>query len=136
MQTTDPIADMLTRIRNATMARHSVVSIPGSRMKTEIARVLKQEGYIVDYEEATDERSRSEIRIRLLRQGKGRQQSTGIRGLKRVSKPGLRIYTKRQDIPRVRSGLGLAIISTSRGVMSGRRAYREGIGGEVLCYIW
>lgn len=133
MQTTDPIADMLTRLRNASQARHVTVSMPTSRMKEAIAAILKQEGYIADFETVPTDGPQAELRIRLLYD---RQRRPGISGIRRVSKPGLRVYTKRQSIPRVRGGLGTAILSTPRGVISARQAGRESVGGEVLCYVW
>ena len=133
MQTTDPIADMLTRIRNATMARHTTLAMPTSRMKRSIAEILKQEEYIVGYEVVPIDGPQPELRIELKYET---DRQPGIRGIKRVSKPGLRVYTKRDDMPRVLGGLGLTIVSTSQGVMSGRQAYRQRMGGEVLCYVW
>jgi small subunit ribosomal protein S8 len=132
MAISDPIADMLTRIRNAVMARHDLVSIPSSRMKLYIAKILKQEGFITDYEVISD-RSRRQIKI-VLRYDEKNQPF--ISGLKRVSKPGLRIYVQGKEIPRVYGGLGIAIISTSNGVMTGQKAWQQGIGGELLCYVW
>ncbi len=131
MNMTDPIADMLTRIRNAALARHLRVSIPASNMKIAIARILKEEGYIKDYELVKDN-PQGTIRITLRYSGK----QPVLTQLKRVSKPGLRVYTKRDAIPRVRGGLGTAIISTPKGLMTGRKAYQQGLGGEVVCYIW
>jgi len=131
MNMTDPIADMLTRIRNAIMARHTRVMIPASNMKIAIARILKEEGYIKDYELVKDN-PQGTIRITLRYSGK----QPVLTQLKRVSKPGLRVYTKRDAIPRVRGGLGTAIISTPKGLMTGRKAYQQGLGGEVVCYIW
>jgi small subunit ribosomal protein S8 len=131
MNMTDPIADMLTRIRNAALARHLRVSIPASNMKLAIARILKEEGYIKDYELVKDN-PQGTIRITLRYSGK----QPVLTQLKRVSKPGLRVYTKRDAIPRVRGGLGTSIISTPRGLMTGRKAFQQGLGGEVVCYIW
>jgi small subunit ribosomal protein S8 len=131
MNMTDPIADMLTRIRNAVMARHTRVLIPASKMKLAIARILKEEGYIKDFDLLKDN-PQGTIRIAL----KYVDKRPVLTQLKRVSRPGLRVYTKRDDIPRVRGGLGTAIISTPQGVMTGRRAYQLGLGGEVICYIW
>ncbi len=131
MNMTDPIADMLTRIRNAAMARHVRVSIPASIMKLGIARILKEEGYIKDYELVKDT-PQGTIRVTL----RYVEKRPVLTQLKRVSKPGLRVYTKHEDIPRVRGGLGTAIISTPKGLMTGRKAYQQGVGGEVVCYIW
>jgi len=131
MNMTDPIADMLTRIRNAIMARHTRVLIPASNVKIAIARILKEEGYIRDFEVAKDN-PQGTLRITLRYVEKRPVMSQ----LKRVSKPGLRVYTKRDGIPRVRGGLGTAIISTPQGVMTGRKAYQLGLGGEVICYVW
>ncbi len=128
---TDPIADLLTRIRNAMTAHHDTVSVPVSRVKLEIVKILKAEGFIGDFD--TDKKMPEAIRIHL-RYGE-RKQSI-ISGLRRISRPGLRIYARRADVPRVQGGLGVAIISTSRGIMTDREARRAGVGGEVLCYIW
>ena len=129
----DPIADMLTRIRNALMQRHVTVTIPKSKLKVAIADILKQEGFIRDYSVQTGDKSFEDIVI-TLKYTNDRQPV--ITGLKRVSRPGLRIYTKHKDIPRVRGGMGLSILSTPRGVMSGYDAFRQSLGGEVLCYVW
>jgi len=128
---TDPIADMLTRIRNALVARHPQVSVPASRMKLEIAKILKTEGFIADYhvEKAAPEVIRIHLRY-------GERKEGIITGLRRVSRPGLRIYARRAELPRVRGGLGVAILSTSRGIMTDREARKVGIGGEILCFIW
>jgi small subunit ribosomal protein S8 len=131
MNMTDPIADMLTRIRNAIMARHTRVLIPASKMKLSIARILKEEGYIKDFDIIKDN-PQGTIRITL----KYVDKRPVLTQLKRVSRPGLRVYTKRDDIPRVRGGIGTTIISTPQGLMTGRRAYQLGLGGEVVCYIW
>jgi small subunit ribosomal protein S8 len=122
---------MLTRIRNALVARHPQVTMPASRMKLEIAKILKAEGFIADYhvEKTAPEAIRIQLRY-------GARKEGIITGLRRVSRPGLRIYRQRADLPRVRGGLGVAIVSTSKGVMSDREARRAGIGGEVLCFIW
>ncbi len=128
---TDPIADMLTRLRNAAAARHTRVLIPASKMKLAIARVLKEEGYIKDIEILKDN-PQGTLRLTLRYVDK----QPVLTQLKRVSKPGLRVYTKRAAIPRVRGGLGIAILSTPRGLMTGQRAFREGLGGEVVCYVW
>lgn len=133
MPVTDPIADMLTRIRNGLAVRQEVVSLPTSRMKAALARILREEGFIRDYEVVSDESPQGTLRIRLHYREKG---EPGINGLKRVSKPGLRVYAGRGEIPRPYGGLGIAVVSTSAGVMTGRNAWRRGVGGEVLCYIW
>ena len=129
---TDPIADMLTRIRNANAARHAEVRVPASRLKLEIARVLKEEGYIAGYDVEADGANQT-VRIIF----KSRPDRTRvISGVKRISRPGLRVYARKTEIPRVLGGLGIAILSTSEGVMSGRQANRQGLGGEVLAYVW
>ena len=132
MTVSDPIADMLTRIRNAIMARHDSVLIPASKIKLAIARVLKAEGFIGDYE-VVKGKSHRVIRIHL-RYDESNQ--AAISGLERVSRPGLRVYTGRNEIPRVYGGLGITIVSTPKGVMTGQQAWREGIGGEFLCRVW
>lgn len=132
MNITDPIADMLTRIRNATMARHDEVRLPSSKMKVAIARVLKEEGFIKDYEEVV-EGLRRFLRLKLAYTGK---KEPVLTGLKRVSKPGLRVYVQKREIPRVYGGLGVAILSTPQGIMTGQQAWRRHVGGEVLCYVW
>ncbi len=131
MNMTDPIADMLTRIRNAATARHTRVLIPASKMKLAIARVLKEEGYVKDIEVLKDT-PQGTIRLTLRYVDK----KPVVTQLKRVSKPGLRVYTKKAEIPLVRGGLGTAILSTPQGLMTGHRAYKEGLGGEVICYVW
>ena len=132
MAFSDPIADMLTRIRNAIMARHDTVLVPASRMKLYLAKILRQEGFITDYEVMGNQPHR-QIKI-ILRYIDGKQSM--ISGLKRVSKPGLRVYVERSEIPRIYGGQGISILSTSSGVMTGNKAWRQGIGGELLCYIW
>lgn len=132
MTVSDPIADMLTRIRNAIMARHDSVLMPASKIKLAITRVLKAEGFIGDYE-VVKGKSHRVIRIHL-RYDENNQ--AVISGLERVSRPGLRVYTGRKEIPRVYGGLGISIVSTPKGVMTGQQAWREGIGGELLCRIW
>jgi small subunit ribosomal protein S8 len=128
----DPIADMLTRIRNSNAARHPEVKVPASRLKLEIARVLKDEGYIAGYDVDADGSTQT-MRIIF----KSRPDRTRvISGVKRISRPGLRVYARKTEIPRVLGGLGIAILSTSEGVMSGRQALRQGLGGEVLAYVW
>jgi small subunit ribosomal protein S8 len=132
MTVTDPIADMLTRIRNAIMARHDNVLIPASKIKLSIASILKEEGFITDYEVVRGKPHRS-IKV-ILKYLDDNQPA--ISGLKRVSKPGLRVYVQKKEIPRVYGGLGIAIISTSQGVRTGQQAWRQGAGGELLCYVW
>jgi len=132
MTTSDPIADMLTRIRNAIMARHDFVLVPASRMKLSIARTLKEEGFINDYEVLRGKPHRV-IKI-YLKYDENNQ--TVLSGLERVSKPGLRMYVQRKEIPRVFGGLGIAIMSTPKGVMTGQQAWRQEVGGELLCYVW
>jgi small subunit ribosomal protein S8 len=129
---TDPIGDMLTRIRNANTALHETVAMPVSGMKREIARILKEEGYIDDWAVAKGETH--DTLTLTLRYGPSRERV--ISGLKRVSKPGRRVYAKRDRPHRVLGGMGLAILSTSRGVVTGRQAQEQGVGGEVLCYVW
>ena len=132
MTISDPIADMLTRIRNAIMAGHSQVLIPTSRMKLSIARILKEEGFINDYEVLRGKPHRI-IKVHLRYYD---DNQPAISGLDRVSKPGLRVYAKRKEISRVHGGLGIAIISTSKGIKTGQQAWRSDTGGELLCYIW
>lgn len=132
MTVNDPIADMLTRIRNALGVRKRHVVIPASKLLVEIARVLKSEGYIEHYS-VTKDRPQPMLRIQLKYNA---DQEPVLSGLQRVSKPGRRVYTKRQNIPLVLSGMGISVLSTPRGVMTGKKAYRLGVGGEVLCYIW
>ena len=132
MVTTDPIADMLTRIRNAIIAKHDKVVVPSSNMKKAIAQILLDEGYIRSVETKTDDGH--EILLVTLKYINGKE--SVIRGLKRISKPGLRIYAGKEDLPKVLGGLGIAIISTSQGVMTDKNARAKGIGGEVLAYIW
>lgn len=129
---TDPIADLLTRVRNAGMARHESVLIPVSKMKQSLANILKEEGFIRDVETVKSGQWPM-LRLRLLPSVRNQ---ASIRGLKRISRPGLRVYVNRENIPRVYGGLGVAILSTSQGVMSGQDARNRGIGGEVLCYVW
>lgn len=129
---TDSIADMLTRLRNANAAKHDHVLIPSSRMKVEIAKILKAEGFIADLQ-IVEKPPHNQLRVQL-RYGPRRQQI--LTGIRRVSRPGLRIYAKRVAVPHVRGGLGLAILSTSKGIMTDREARRVGVGGEVICYVW
>ena len=132
MNTTDPIADMLTRIRNANSQKHKTVDIPASNMKKAIASILFQEGYIAAYEEI-NENSQGVIRITLKYDEKGNRV---IDGLKRISKPGLRVYAQKDELPQVLNGLGISLISTSKGIKTDREARKEGLGGEVLAYVW
>ena len=131
MNITDPIADMLTRIRNANAQRHDTVDVPSSKLKKAIAQILLDEGYIKSFEEIEDN-SQGIIRITLKYVNKERV----IKGLKRISKPGIRIYASKDELPKVLDGLGIALISTSKGIMTDKKARQEGIGGEVLAYIW
>ena len=132
MVTTDPIADMLTRIRNANQANFKTVDIPASNMKRDIAEILFNEGYIKAYEEIKND-NQGIIRVSLKYAEKGKKV---ISGLKRISKPGLRIYASKEELPKVLNGLGIALISTSKGVMTDKKARELGVGGEVLAYIW
>ena len=129
---TDPIADMLTRIRNALVARHDFTDVPASRLKVALAEVLKKEGYIGDFE-LKSEGSHKTVRVQM---AYTKTREPVIMGLERVSKPGLRVYAAKREIPRVHGGLGVAILSTPDGVMTGKEARRRGVGGEVLCYVW
>ena len=132
MTISDPIADMLTRIRNAIMVRHDSVLIPASKIKLSIARFLKEEGFISDYEVL---RSKPHRVIKIYLKYSDKNQPV-LSGLERVSKPGLRVYVQQKEIPRVYGGLGIAIVSTPKGVLTGQQAWRQGIGGELLCYVW
>ena len=132
MSITDPIADMLTRIRNAVSAKHEKVVMPSSKMKVAIAKVLKEEGFIREFQVEADG-ARALLKIELSYTGRKEPVLTGIR---RVSKPGLRVYVQKREIPRVLGGLGVAILSTPEGVMTGQVARQKSIGGEVLCYVW
>jgi small subunit ribosomal protein S8 len=129
---TDPIADMLTRIRNAVSAKHDQVAMPSSKIKVAIAKVLKEEGFIRDFQ-IDAEGPRSMLRIELSYTGR---KEPVLSGIKRVSKPGLRVYVQKREIPRVLGGLGVAILSTPEGVMTGQHARAKSIGGEILCYVW
>ncbi|NJO42957.1 MAG: 30S ribosomal protein S8 [Cyanobacteria bacterium CRU_2_1] len=133
MAANDTIADMLTRIRNANLARHQITEVPSTKMTRNIARVLREEGFIIDFAEREDGAKR--ILVVTLKY-KGRTRRPIITALRRVSKPGLRVYSNRKELPRVLGGIGIAIISTSSGVMTDRDARRQGLGGEVLCYVW
>ena len=132
MNLSDPIADMLTRIRNAVAVRHGLVLVPGSNTKVALARILKDEGFIEDFE-ILRSGPRRNLRIRLKYRDR---KEPAIVGLKRVSKPGLRVYVGKSEIPRIYGGMGVAVVSTSQGVMTGRKAWQKGIGGEFLCYLW
>ncbi|PSB21486.1 30S ribosomal protein S8 [Phormidesmis priestleyi ULC007] len=133
MAVNDTISDMLTRIRNASLARHQTTKVPSTKMTRSIANVLKAEGFIADYEEAGEGVERHLV-LGLKYRGKSRKPI--ITALKRVSKPGLRVYANRKELPRVLGGIGIAIVSTSSGIMTDREARRTGVGGEVLCYVW
>lgn len=132
MVMTDPIADMLTRIRNASSVNHEHVEIPASKMKQELARIFKEEGYIRDYKVVQGDKQPN-IRVSL-KYGAGKTRV--ISGIRRISKPGLRVYAGKDEIPRVLGGLGVAVLSTSKGILSDRQARKEGVGGEVICYVW
>ena len=137
MSAVDPIADMLTRVRNAVMVGHTLVALPSSKMKVSIAKILKDEGYVSGYEVVDGKIIGSKIlRIRLKYIGERRERRSVITGLARVSRPGRRVYSGKQEIPWVLSGLGVAILSTPKGVMTGQRARQLGVGGEVLCKVW
>ena len=133
MITTDPIADMLTRIRNANSAKHKTVDVPSSNMKLAIANILLDEGYIKSLEEIKSENNQGVIRITLKYDEKGNRV---IDGLKRISKPGLRVYASKEELPQVLNGLGIALISTSKGIKTDKEARSLGLGGEVLAYVW
>ena len=132
MQITDPIADMLTRIRNANSSKHESVTVPCSKLRIEIAKILDKEGYIAGYE-VIEDGLQGIIKV-TLKYGPNKQ--SVITGLKRISKPGLRVYASKDELPRVLRGLGIAIISTSKGIMTDKKARKENVGGEVLAYIW
>ena len=137
MTITDPIADMLTRIRNVAMTNQSLVSMPSSNLKVEIARILKEEGYIESYDVVEGKvAGQPVLRLRLKFIGERRHRRPIITGLQRVSRPGCRVYTAKKDIPWVLSGIGIAILSTPKGVMTGQRARKIGVGGEILCKVW
>jgi small subunit ribosomal protein S8 len=137
MSISDPIGDMLTRVRNASMVGHSVVAMPGSRMKLAIAHILKEEGFIQDFEVAQEQgHAQPTLRVWLKYVGDRRHRVSAITGVERVSRPGCRIYTHKGDVPWVLSGMGIAILSTPKGVITGQQARRLGVGGEVLCKVW
>jgi small subunit ribosomal protein S8 len=132
MSVTDPVADFLTRVRNAIRAKQQKVDVPASKLKTEIARILKEEGYVANYK-ATEENGQKLLRVYLKY---GNNNEAAISNLERISKPGCRVYVGRTEIPRVLGGLGINILTTPRGVMTGREARKQGVGGEVLCQVW
>lgn len=132
MGMTDPIADLLTRVRNANVVKHKTVEIPSSNIKKAIANIMLQEGYIKDLEEYAD----GSVPMLRLTMKYGQNKERVISGLRRISKPGLRVYTGKEEIPKVLNGLGIAIISTSKGILTDREARKLGLGGEVICYIW
>ncbi|HMZ06519.1 MAG TPA: 30S ribosomal protein S8 [Anaerolineales bacterium] len=137
MSFSDPIADMLTRIRNAVMAGHAQVAMPSSKIKLEIAKILKEEGFLEGFEAVDGENEGQKVlRLKIKYVGERRQRRAVISGLERVSSPGRRIYTKKTDIPWVLSGIGVAILSTPKGVMTGARARQLGVGGEIICKVW
>ena len=137
MSVTDPIADMLTRIRNAVMVGHTNVALPSSKIKVAIAKILKEEGYLESYEVAEGEHAgQMVLRVRLKYVGERRQRRPVLTNLVRVSRPGRRVYTKKQEIPWVLSGIGVAILSTPKGLMTGQRARQLGVGGELICKVW
>ena len=137
MSINDPISDMLTRIRNAVLAGHAQVAMPSSKIKSEIAKILKDEGFLEGFEVVNDEpESQKVLRLKIKYVGDRRQRRAVLSGLQRVSSPGRRIYTKKTDIPWVLSGIGVAILSTPKGVMTGARARQLGVGGEILCKVW
>jgi small subunit ribosomal protein S8 len=137
MNVTDPIADMLTRVRNASAARHTEVTMPSSNLKIAIAKILVDEGFILSYNTDTvGSMNVLKIQLKYVGSSSGGMKKAVISGLKRVSRPGLRIYAKKGEIPKVMNGLGIAIMSTPQGVMTGRQAWRAGVGGEVLAYVW
>ncbi len=130
---TDPISDMLTRIRNAVMARHDRVTLPGSRLKREVAKILVSEGYVASVQDEPGDDGREHITLVLKY---GRDRNPAIEGLRRVSRPGRRVYVACKDIHKIRQGLGISVLSTSRGLMSDREARKSGVGGELLCEVW
>jgi small subunit ribosomal protein S8 len=137
MNLSDPIADMLTRIRNAVMSGQSLTAMPQSKVKLEIAKILKEEGYLENYEVADGEKPGQKVlRLRIKYIGERRERRPVLTNLQRVSRPGRRVYTKKQDIPWVLSGIGVAILSTPKGVMTGQRARQLGVGGEIICKVW
>jgi len=137
MSMTDPIADMLTRIRNSVMSGQAMTAMPSSKVKVEIAKILKEEGYLENYEIADGEiPSQKVLRVKIKYIGDRRERKPVLTNLERVSRPGRRVYTKKQEIPWVLSGIGVAILSTPKGIMTGQRARQLGVGGEILCKVW
>ena len=137
MAINDPISDMLTRIRNGVMAGHALVAVPSSKLKVEIAKIMKDEGYLDGFEIVEGKQSvEKTLRLKIKYVGERRARRPVLSGVERVSKPGRRVYTKKQDIPWVLSGIGVAILSTPKGVMTGTRARQLGVGGEILCKVW
>ena len=137
MSMTDPIADMLTRIRNAVLSGQALTAMPLSKIKVEIARILKEEGFLETFEVADGEiPSQKVLRLKIKYIGERRERKPVLTGLERVSRPGRRVYTKKQEIPWVLSGIGVAILSTPKGIMTGQRARQLGVGGEILCKVW
>lgn len=135
MTMSDPIADMLTRIRNAQAVKHTGIRVPSSKIKVAIAKILREEGFIEDYR-VTRDRPQPQLIIKLKYVGERKERHPVITGVRRVSKPGRRVYTRASEIPWVRSGMGIAILSTPKGVLTGQQARRLGVGGEILCYVW
>jgi small subunit ribosomal protein S8 len=133
MAVSDPIADMLTRIRNALAVRHDSVLVPASKVKLALAKILKDEGFILGFDSVRSSTPQNMIKVALKY---GERSDPTITGLKRVSKPGLRVYVQKNKIPRYYGGLGVAVVSTSQGIMTGHQAWRKGLGGELLCYVW
>jgi small subunit ribosomal protein S8 len=137
MTVNDPIADMLTRVRNAVMSGQAMTAMPFSKVKLEIAKILKEEGYLEAFEIADGEHPEQKVlRLKIKYIGERRERKPVITGLERISRPGRRVYTKKQDIPWVLSGIGVAILSTPKGIMTGQRARQLGVGGEILCKVW
>jgi small subunit ribosomal protein S8 len=137
MTFTDPIADMLTRIRNAVLAGHAQVAMPSSKIKSEIAKILREEGFLEGFDVANgDQEGQKVLRLKIKYVGDRRERRAVLSGIQRISSPGRRIYTKKSDIPWVLSGIGVAILSTPKGVMTGSRARQLGVGGEILCKVW
>jgi small subunit ribosomal protein S8 len=138
MSVNDPISDMLTRIRNGVMIGQATVAMPRTKIKTEIARILKEEGFIEGFDEVESEENGKQavLRVKLKYVGERRARKPVITGLERVSRPGRRVYTQKQDIPWVLSGMGISILSTPKGIMTGQRARQVGVGGEILCKVW